>query len=294
GQWILKHYFHHPNDQRDRLGTEFDFLQFFNPSCMTNLPRAIGMDRDLGCALYSMLPGTRPQTIDKAHISQAAAFMIELQNYRNVDGADKLPLAAEGCLSWQAHLDILTRRIDRLRQIEPDPEINAVAHVFIRDTLIPGCQRLLQKLSNTMSPEYRDAEIKQESRILSPSDFGFHNTLAHEHRLAFVDFEYAGWDDPAKLICDFTCQPEVPISSEQATQFSDALLAGLADDGTIAQRVTQLLPLHRLKWCCILLNEFKNEDWQRRQHAGIDSNTLLATQLDKAKAYFHTHCATSE
>ena len=25
----------------------------------------------------------------------------------------------------------------------------------------------------------------------------------------FIDFEYAGWDDPSKLICDFFCQPAV-------------------------------------------------------------------------------------
>src|SRR6185503_11886129 len=46
---------------------------------------------------------------------------------------------------------------------------------------------------------------------LSPSDFGYHNAvLADDETVRFFDFEYAGWDDPAKLVCDFFNQVEVP------------------------------------------------------------------------------------
>ena len=49
---------------------------------------------------------------------------------------------------------------------------------------------------------------------MSPSDFGFHNALATPGgRLVFIDFEYAGWDDPAKLANDFFCQPAVPVDA---------------------------------------------------------------------------------
>ena len=53
--------------------------------------------------------------------------------------------------------------------------------------------------------------LGEADRVVSPSDFGFHNALRTEDgRLAFLDFEYAGWDDPAKLVCDFELQPAVP------------------------------------------------------------------------------------
>ena len=43
------------------------------------------------------------------------------------------------------------------------------------------------------------AALPKETRCLSPSDFGFHNALLEATgKLRFVDFEYAGWDDPAK------------------------------------------------------------------------------------------------
>lgn len=292
GAWILKNYFRHPSDQRDRLGAEFGFLRFLNNHGMTGVPRAIGMERDLYCALYSLLPGTRPRAIGVSHISQAAAFILALQQLRET--AAQLPLAAEACLSWQAHADVVTRRIERLLQIKPDSNLHSAAQLFVRDTLAPAWQRLLGKLSDAATPAQWRAELAPDARILSPSDFGFHNTLEHEQRLAFVDFEYAGWDDPAKLVCDFICQPEVAVTAEQGRQFADALLTGLFDDGSIAHRIARLTPLHRIKWCCILLNEFRNEDRQRRLHAGAGGDALLETQLEKAQDYFRAHCPTSE
>ena len=55
-------------------------------------------------------------------------------------------------------------------------------------------------------------------------------------------------------------------------------------------RAALLLPLHRLKWCCILLNEFRAQDRQRRYHASDDQAERLETQLHKAQAYFDQHC----
>ena len=133
--------------------------------------------------------------------------------------------------------------------------------------------------------------MSPEERILSPSDFGFHNALEHEATLSFVDFEYAGWDDPAKLICDFMCQPEVPVTHDQGQQFMEELLRELPGAEAVARRVALLLPVHRLKWCCILLNEFRMEDRKRREHAGLASDHLLREQLGKAQLYFDTHLA---
>ena len=55
-------------------------------------------------------------------------------------------------------------------------------------------------------------EIPTNARTLSPSDFGFHNTLRRpDGELAFLDFEYFGWDDPAKTITDFLLHPGMQL-----------------------------------------------------------------------------------
>lgn len=292
GQWILKKYFQHPGDRRDRLGTEFGFLRFCKQHGVAGVPDALGMDRELFCALYSLLPGTRPTTLTADHITQAVGFILALAALRGADGAAELPLASEACLSWQAHLDMVAGRVQRLLQITPGTPVESAAHQFVRATLAPTWERLSRQAAAALPAAQLQAELAPAERILSPSDFGFHNALEDGGRLAFVDFEYAGWDDPAKLICDFICQPELPVSAAQGSQFRDELLAGLGDDGAIARRVAALLPLHRIKWCCILLNEFRIEDRQRRLHAGVDGAALLETQLAKAQTYFLTHLAT--
>ena len=125
-------------------------------------------------------------------------------------------------------------------------------------------------------------------RILSPSDFGFHNILETMGQLQFFDFEYAGWCDPAKLICDFACQPERQIRPIQAQQFGEKISENLDLPSTMA-RFKVLLPLYRLKWCCILLNEFHKKDRERREHSGRDLSSLLSLQVKKACNYFNQH-----
>ncbi len=53
-----------------------------------------------------------------------------------------------------------------------------------------------------------NGELPQEWRSLVPSDFGFHNSLRrNDGSLAFVDFEYFGWDDPVKMTADILLHP---------------------------------------------------------------------------------------
>jgi thiamine kinase-like enzyme len=163
------------------------------------------------------------------------------------------------------------------------------AHDFIQGKLIP-CWLTMKKnifveLGN--SANAINEVIDNNERCLSPSDFGFHNALLEKTgSLRFVDFEYAGWDDPAKLMCDFICQPELPVSETYGLQLMEEVIVSFDQPKPIKLRAERLIPVHRFKWCCILLNEFRAEDRRRRDHAGLDSENLLDQQLDKAKQYF--------
>ena len=293
GQWILKHYYQHGSDKRDRLGTEFGFLTFLKNAGVPGVSQPLAMDRGSHRALYSFLPGKRPAAITSAHIIQAANFIGNVNRVRTLADAVSMPAAADACFSWKEHLDLVETRIGRLSAVRPKSGLELEAYEFIEQQLLPFWSRLKNKLSQEISSSQLAESLPSGSRIISPSDFGFHNTLEVEGNLSFVDFEYAGWDDPVKLICDFICQPELQVSPSQGRQFMEELLPSLPQTTAVQHRVESLLPVHRLKWCCILLNEFKVEDWQRRLHAGLAPGGLLADQLRKAKLYFNTHIATS-
>lgn len=293
GHWILKNYFQQNSDKRDRLSTEFGFLTYLKHVGTSLVALPLGMDPALHRALYTYLSGARPVAITFAHISQAAQFIKTINFSRNSPAALALPPAADACLSWQAHIELAASRIDRLLAIQQKQEVEMEANKFVREQLLPLWLRLKASLLQALVPSQTRHLLPMEDKIISPSDFGFHNVLENQGELFFLDFEYAGWDDPAKLICDFISQPELPVTQSQGQQFMDELLSDLPHSDEIKLRVELLLPVHRLKWCCILLNEFRQEDRNRRLHAGVNSDGLLEDQLAKAKCYFNEHLAAS-
>jgi hypothetical protein len=130
-------------------------------------------------------------------------------------------------------------------------------------------------------------ELDWSRRTLSPSDFGFHNALRQpDGRIIFLDFEYFGWDDPAKMIADFLLHPAMALSAELNRIFALAIFRRFADWPDLVRRVESVYPLFGLKWCMIMLNEFLPESYLRRQFAAgapEDRSALQRQQLDKAR-----------
>jgi hypothetical protein len=129
--------------------------------------------------------------------------------------------------------------------------------------------------------------VPVEDRCLSPSDFGFHNTIrATDGHLCFIDFEYAGWDDPAKLVADFFCQPELPVPPRFFEEFAQVIARQTSNPELHLSRFRFLLPVYRLKWCCILLNEFLPAGAERRRFAypTLSDQTRKEEQLQKVRS----------
>ncbi len=143
---------------------------------------------------------------------------------------------------------------------------------FLDEAVAPQFARRLAEARTLLAAASLDfaAELPQEWRSLVPSDFGFHNSLRREDgSLAFVDFEYFGWDDPVKLTADILLHPGRPLARAAASTFS---AGGGARSTARTDRSrggsTAYLPLFGLRWVLILLNEFIPERWQRRVLAG--------------------------
>jgi hypothetical protein len=296
GPLLLKWYFRHPGDARDRLAGEFAFVRFAWDAGLRQVPRPFAADPNVACALYEFCPGRKlvPGEVDAEAATQAAEFVVALN--RNRDAARHLPDAAEACFNLAAHLECVERRLRRLANIGADTEMDRAATVFLREQVEPAWQRVRQQVER--SQRWPGRTLEESERWVSPSDFGFHNALRDDGgRLRFLDFEYAGWDDPAKLVCDFFCQPAVPVPFALYPAFverlSDNVACRSAADSAPESRTTLeelrarselLLPVYRLKWVTILLNEFLPQGSGRRQFAqpGVDLETRKRTQLDKA------------
>lgn len=158
---------------------------------------------------------------------------------------------------------------------------------WVRSDLLPAYDREEQAVRAWCSRKGGDldAPLAAEHRLLSPSDFGFHNCFVCQGKLRFFDFEYAGWDDPVKTVCDFFCQPSVPVPLTHFEPFAVSLLANSADPALELERAFLLLPLHRLKWCGILLNELLPIGARRRAFSGVaaDREERLSLKLASAR-----------
>jgi thiamine kinase-like enzyme len=153
---------------------------------------------------------------------------------------------------------------------------------FLDAELIPAFGNIVRWSRPRISFEY---ELPISERTLSPSDFGFHNALRRDNgQSVFLDFEYFGWDDPAKTISDFLLHPAMSLSVELKRQFVTAMFSHFAEYPQLVKRVEAIYPLYGIKWCLILLNEFLPEHRLRRQFAGADNPEILQMeQLAKAR-----------
>ena len=288
GAWILKEYHNSPEDSRDRLGTEYGFLEFLNKHGIRNIPRPLACDHERKFGLYSFISGESVFTISSEYIQQVADFIYSINLLKKKASNKNINPGSEACFSFNDHIQVISNRLKTLLQIDKKTHEDEQVKKLVGEKLLPTFQKLEKSLRYRLSLEFLERKLDPSERILSPSDLGFHNVLVDNNSLYFLDFEYAGWDDPAKLICDFYCQPELPVTFEQAETFR--MLLGQALKLTDANlRTIELLPFYRLKWCCIILNEFRQNDCNRRKHSGIYGANMLRVQLHKAEDYFIQH-----
>src|SRR5260370_15342476 len=110
-------------------------------------------------------------------------------------------------------MNCVANRVRRLESIEAEVGIDAEAAAFIHNDLTPAWKEIADSACRSARSARLslDEPLARTSWRLSPSDFGFHNALrTGDGCTRFFDFEYAGWDDPARMVCDFFCQPAVP------------------------------------------------------------------------------------
>ena len=291
---LLKQYYRDDADRRDRLHAEYSFLQYAVRHAPDRVPKPLACDRLQGLALYEFIKGERPrpEQINRKLISQALEFFTGINQKREQRQAAELPIASEACFSIKEHLQLVEQRLRRLTSaIAPDDPPSEKAAQLIRHRLAPAWEMLLEELM-VSGRDHKTADLEQpldqESRVISPSDFGFHNAMIRDGRTLFIDFEYAGWDDPAKLVCDFFCQPALPAPIDYFDWFAAEAAKTVKEPDTAIERCRVLLPVYRIKWCCIILNDFLPSEDRRRLFAGQGEGLDRKwRQLIKAEEYFN-------
>ena len=289
-EYILKIYF----NNRNRIIHDTSFTSYLWNIGIRNIPKLIKYDKSLNLGIFKHIEGYSYdiKNINKLSILDAASFIQQINHNKLEALKYDIPYAAESSFSFDQHIKIITERVNIINNI------NDYQNSFINKDLI-----LLKKEINFLWNEISKKITKianekniynfilpKEEKILSPSDFGFHNTLIEKttKKLFFYDFEYSGWDDPAKLMCDFSNQPDIPINEELSNLFNEEIIKLSNNPKNLILRYNLLLPALQLKWVCIILNIFGKIGKERIIHINkviSDDQILKNKKLQILKAF---------
>lgn len=283
----LKAYFRQAGDTRDRLGTEFGALSFLWEQGLRCVPQPLAFDTEAGLGLFEFIEGIQQMVPSDADVDAAWRFLVSLKTLSTLPSAQDLPTASEAHFSLQAVAEHIEARLDRLRAVDPALALASGLGAFLDSELIPAWRALLADCQQGCARAGISFEepLPQALRTLSPSDFGFHNALKRQGAMVFLDFEYFGWDDPAKMLADFLLHPGMELPLAQRQRFATGLLEHMELED-LAPRTRLCFPLFGIKWCLILLNEFLKGPLDRRTFAdpgGHSAEERQAQQLGKAR-----------
>jgi hypothetical protein len=291
---VAKSYF--DDGFRDRLGSEWAFLSHADKLGVPNVPRAITRDSAANLGLYQFIPGSRFSAgqIGKAEVVAAANFVRALNAKPS---GIVLPEASDSAFSIAGHLAHTNRRFERLSGLDPQEPVDQAAKELVAEIELwwTRLKVAIATRAGTLGFDLQ-ADIPAHERVISPSDFGFHNALRQrDGSIVFLDFEYAGWDDIAKLVADFFCQPEISVPPALFDCFVDTLLEGRPAIERTRARIDLVRPIFGIKWCCILLNIFVPGFASRGRFADPDFETTQRKdeQLQKAIGAFRALRETS-
>jgi hypothetical protein len=266
---VLKVFFRSASDNRDRMAHEYSFASFAWKQGLRALPEPIDAEPEHQCALFEFVAGGKPPYPPTPRMmSEAMAFIQGLNRTRSSADASALKPGSEACFSLAEHLSTVERRILRLRVASLDDDVRR----WIEAELSPLWETIKSTVVAAAEAKGVDlgAPLAKKEWIISPSDFGFHNAIARDGSgaLCFHDFEYAGWDDPAKLFGDMFNQIEYPLPTSYLGKVAASLLSLSSRPHELAPRLRWLLPVYGVKWCCIALNPLLATEGARRHFAG--------------------------
>lgn len=263
-----------PGSGRDALARELAFHDLLASSVAHSIPAVLARDAAARCVLFEWVDGRRPDSaaLDPSFLRRMAAFLaaINAPDLRVAARRAGLPHASDAAFAWSGHLAIAKARVRALQAERPPGAIGDSFRAFLSAELEPALEGIAASAAS-------DRELSRGEEAISPSDFGFHNVIARETgALCFIDFEHAGWDDPAKMAADFILQPDCVLPGSLADSFLAELDRSGLFTADLRERVARLLPVQAVKWATIILNVFHRPDM---------GGDVLAARLDKARRY---------
>ena len=253
-KYVCKYYpISETNCSRSRLETEILAYTILDNNKILNIPKLRAVNKNLNCILFDYVNGEKIRNYNETHITHAVRFIKRLKKVNFSKNRFNF-LAKEAITSINDLFSQITKRLLKLEGI---------------NTLDNSTRKHVNNIKyylNVIRKKYQISisqnEIIPKSKlVLSPSDFGFHNALSYNDDIVWLDFEYFGFDDPAKLIIDFILHPGMNLNKKLARDWFLKISKIFKTDKDINMRMRQYWPLICIRWCLIILLKSDKSDW---------------------------------
>ena len=269
-----------------RYWSETSFLNLLRKKKIKNLPSIISTNSYTQENVFNYINGRKINKSTKKDILQCVSFIKKINQDTLKNKNINYKKATEACISIADHIKTADRRISMLSKYSKNYGVYKKANFFVNNILKKKLNAVKKDIFKSFSKKEIKKKLNKKNLILSPSDFGFHNIIKKNKKLYFIDFEYAGMDDPVKLISDFICQPDCKLSKSQSFYFYKNIIKILPNKENVSKRLKAVINVHRIKWCCVILSEILNEKYfERRKFA--KSNINFKKCLYKAQRYYN-------
>ena len=241
--------FYNINNDDDRYKREIKFVKFLEKNKVNLTPKIVESEKNI--IKYELINGKVISNKDankRKYLKEAFKFIKKI-NHLNFQ-KENFKYAKGFCSSSECYENEISNKI----KILENNKYSASSIKTIKDKFT-----ILKKL-NYFKNNYK---FRKEDSSLSPCDFTFNNILIYK-KAKFIDFEYSGIDDVAKLYAIFFLQPDHHIKINTFEKNINQLILKKFDNDRFKKNLTYLLPICYLRWSLIMLNDFLKEDLNRR------------------------------
>ena len=281
----LKIYPNFIEDKRNRLQNEVTFLKFCEANNLKNIPKVYYSNPKNNFTILSWIDGSKLKSSENINLDEIANFFYLLNNPK-LKKLDHIEYASEANFEIKETIKLINQ-ITRKKLIDLKKfSNNNDFYSWFNNFLIKDIYLTLKEVEDKFLFENLNYKHK---RIISQSDVGFHNILLENKckNLFFIDFEYAGWDNPMKFISDWILQPDSFFQEQKPLEFFQPLVNSVILDANWKSNIRPYLLLYRLRWCLIISNKiFRLRDENKSEKKEIILK--LKKYYENSKHYIET------
>ena len=216
-KFFLKNFIFDSVNSHKRIRSEVFFSKYLIKQNINNIPRVISHNMKSRWILFQWINGKKIKIINRANVENLIEFLMKINENSNSEVKNELPKACEFSFSLTEQKNLITSKIsesisliNKINYIKPIIKFSIIDELNNKKIFLDN----LLKREEFNNKDFLNYRLNINQTCISPSDVGFHNIIYTNYNLYFFDFEFAGIDDPCKLISDLVLQPDYGIPLE--------------------------------------------------------------------------------